>query len=221
MHAEVPQIAVSALVKTIKAHLEKAKQAQDRSEQHYISAGLHLAELKDRYKHDVKASKTQTWEQYVRETFGLGRSRADELIRIADGRATLEDTRAVKAASVAKSKAKVPKTAATSGGSRNSGFGDGPMSKTEAGKLAATNDADAPALAPHQIDPDDLICQFSAQVRSGGLDIARQIEVAYRPRLIERLREVADEIELEADRWAKEARRREELPDIPEFLRRI
>ncbi|MGY4434844.1 hypothetical protein ACVWWO_007321 [Bradyrhizobium sp. F1.13.1] len=138
MHAEVPQIAVSSLVKTIKAHLEKAQQAQDRSEQHYISAGLHLAELKDRYKCDVKASKTQTWEQFVRDTFDLGRSRADELIRIADGRATLHDTRAVKAASVAKSKAKVPKTAASSGGS-------GDIAEKKA-RLAG-KDADAPALA--------------------------------------------------------------------------
>jgi hypothetical protein len=135
---EVPQIAVSSLVKTIKAHLEKAKQAQDRSEQHYISAGLHLAELKDRYKRYVKASKTQTWEQFARDTFGLGRSRADELIRIADGRATLDDTRAVKAASVAKSKAKVPKTAASSGGS-------GDIAEQKA-RLAG-KDADAPASA--------------------------------------------------------------------------
>ena len=210
MRAEVPQIAVSSLVKTIKAHLEKAKQAQDRSEQHYISAGLHLAELKDRYKRDVKASKTQTWEQFVRDTFGLGRSRADELIRIADGRATLDDTRAAKAASVAKSKAKVPKTAASSGGS-------GDIAEKKA-RLAATND-ETPGLAP--TDPaDHLISPFSEAVRSSVLEIMRKIGADYRPRLIERLREVIDEIEIEADRWSKETVRREEMPDIPACLRR-
>jgi predicted transcriptional regulator len=43
-------------------------------------------------------------------------------------------------------------------------------------RMTATKDADAPRLAPHQTDPDHLISQFSAQVRSTGLDIARQIE---------------------------------------------
>jgi DNA-binding Lrp family transcriptional regulator len=75
---------------------------------------------------------------------------------------------------------------------------------------------DAPALAPQQTDPDDLIALFIAHVRASGLDLARQIEPAHWPMLIERLREVTDEIEIEADRWAKEAQ-----PDgIPEFLRR-
>ena len=202
--ATLPQTAVSSLVKIIKAHLEKAKQAEEKSEQHYISAGLRLAELKDRYRRDVKVSKTQTWEQYVHETFGLGRSRADELIRIADGRATLEDTRAIKAASVAKSKAKVPKTAASSGGP----------------SVAVCGDANTPELASHQSDPDHLIAQFTTEVRSSVLDIARQIKVADRSRLIERLREVIDEIEVEIERWAKGARRPEEFPDMPACLRR-
>ena len=84
----------------------------------------------------------------------------------------------------------------------------------------AAKDADAPGLAPHRTDPDHLISQFSAQVRSTGLDIARQIEAGYRSTLIERLHEVADEIALEAERWAKEVHRPEEMPGIPEFLRR-
>jgi hypothetical protein len=41
------------------------------------------------------------------KTFDLGQPRADELIRIADGRTTVAEVRAVKAASVAKSKAKL------------------------------------------------------------------------------------------------------------------
>ena len=74
--------------------------------------------------------------------------------------------------------------------------------------------------APHQIDPDHLITQFTTQVRSNGLEIAKEIEAAFCPTLIERLHEVVDEIELEAERWPKEAHRLEELPDIPAFLRR-
>jgi len=84
---------------------------------------------------------------------------------------------------------------------------------------AARND-DAPALAPQQTDPDCLIALFTTQVRASGLDIARQIEAGYRPRLIERLHEVVDEIEIEAERWAKEVHRFEELPDIPACLKR-
>jgi hypothetical protein len=191
--------------------------------------------LKDRYKQDVKASKTQTWEQYVKATFGIGRSRADELIRIGEGRATLEDTRAVKAASVAKSKAKVPKTAASSGGSatvfaKTDATDDEPAQAEgtfpvhfgschggRVGTKPKAKAADAPGLV--QTDPDHLIAQFIAHVRASSLDIMRQTDAAYQPRFIERLREVIDEIEVEAERWAKEAQH-EEMPGIPDFLRR-
>lgn len=74
--------------------------------------------------------------------------------------------------------------------------------------------------AAHQVDADYLIAQFTAQVRSSGLEVARQIEAACRPMLVERLHEVIDEIGLEAERWAIEARQLEEMPDIPAFLRR-
>ena len=80
---------------------------------------------------------------------------------------------------------------------------------------------DAPdPKAPHQSDPDHLISQFTMQVHSTGLDIMRQIGGACRPQLIERLREVIEELELEVERWAKEAHQREEMPDIPIYRRR-
>jgi hypothetical protein len=82
-------------------------------------------------------------------------------------------------------------------------------------RTAAEHDDGAPELAPQQIDPDHLISQFTAEVRAGGLEIAKQIETEYRPMLVERLHEVIDEIELEAEHWAKEAQRPEGLPDIP------
>lgn len=76
--AATAELAIPTLVNTIKAHLAKAAQAADKAEQHYITAGLRLKELKLR-----KPSATP-WPEYVRETFGLGQQRADELIRIAD-----------------------------------------------------------------------------------------------------------------------------------------
>jgi hypothetical protein len=77
-----PMIPIPQLVATIKAHLSKADHSAEKSRQHFVSAGLHLAELKARYKTEVKASKSHTWPEYVEERFGLRRSRADELIRI-------------------------------------------------------------------------------------------------------------------------------------------
>jgi len=85
-------------------------------------------------------------------------------------------------------------------------------------RTAATKDDDAPGLAPHQNDPNYLISQFAEQVRSSGLDIAREVGATHRPMLVARLREVIDEIELEAERWAKEAHQRWEMPDIPIYL---
>lgn len=81
-------------------------------------------------------------------------------------------------------------------------------------RTAATKDDDR----PQKIDADHLISRFAAQVRSRGLEIARQIGANW-PMLIERSHEVVDEIALEAERWSSEAHR-PELPDIPAFLRR-
>jgi hypothetical protein len=102
------EIAIPALVATIKAHLAKGAQSLEKSEQHYVTAGLRLKELKAR-----KPSETP-WPEYVRKTFNLGQSRADELIRISDGRTTVAETRLSKATSTAKSKAKSSATGADS-----------------------------------------------------------------------------------------------------------
>jgi hypothetical protein len=81
------QISIPSLIHTIKSHLAKSVQSADKAEQHFVSAGLRLKELKAR-----KPSETP-WPEYFRETFDLGRSRADELIQIADGRTTVEKVR--------------------------------------------------------------------------------------------------------------------------------
>jgi hypothetical protein len=68
------------LISTIKTLIEKGDHAFEKGRQFYIAAGMHLKDLKSRKPAGV------AWESYVRETCDLGRSRADELIRIADGR---------------------------------------------------------------------------------------------------------------------------------------
>ena len=69
------------LIKAIKAHIAKG-------EQHYISAGLHLAKLKERCPDQA------TFLALVKDKIGIGKSRTYELLQIADGRKTVEEVRA-------------------------------------------------------------------------------------------------------------------------------
>src|SRR5437016_2899606 len=69
------------LCKAIKAHIAKG-------EQHYISAGLHLAKLKERCPDQA------TFLALVKDKIGIGKSRTYELLQISDGRKTVEEVRA-------------------------------------------------------------------------------------------------------------------------------
>jgi hypothetical protein len=69
------------LIKAIKVHVAKG-------EQHYISAGLHLAKLKERCPDQA------TFLALVKDKIGIGKSRTYELLSIADGRKTAEEVRA-------------------------------------------------------------------------------------------------------------------------------
>jgi hypothetical protein len=73
------------LIRTIKAHLDKGDHASEKAEQHYITAGRHLKTLRDNH--------TGTWVEWVtllKTEIGIGKSRASELMEIADGRKTAE-----------------------------------------------------------------------------------------------------------------------------------
>jgi hypothetical protein len=74
------------LARRVKALVEKGDRAAEKAEQFYKSAGLHIKEIKQKY--------SEHWEIIVRDRCGLGRSRAYELMAIADGRTTLERVRA-------------------------------------------------------------------------------------------------------------------------------
>jgi hypothetical protein len=232
MDAKLPQIPVSSQVKTIKAHLEKAKQAEERSEQHYISAGLHLAELKDRYKRDVKASKFEKWDGYIRKTFGLGRSRADELIRIASGKATVAETRANTAKRVQK----------------HSSMKKSPLANGGSGKRSVTVFAGAPTPAPASpqkqlealsLELENFSSDYCARVREW--HEARPNNHQYIPRLVgmleqaaQRLQKLAEDIDgrTAVDNWRASVAAKDQAPrapagppvsdglDIPSFLKR-
>jgi hypothetical protein len=76
---------VLTLARRVKALIEKGDRAAEKAEQFYKSAGIHIKEIKEQ---------SEDWETIVREQCGLGRSRAYELMAIADGRTTLEKVRA-------------------------------------------------------------------------------------------------------------------------------
>ena len=85
--------ATAVLLKRIKAHAEKGDRARAlenqhraKAEQHDTSIGLLLTQLKGMH--------PDNWEFLAREHAGVGRSRAYELIAIADGRADANEQRA-------------------------------------------------------------------------------------------------------------------------------
>lgn len=75
------------LVEELKEHLRVAATAQAMADEHWMAAGRLLKRLK-RMKPEG-----ETWEVYVRREAGLSRERADELIRITEGRTTVTEVR--------------------------------------------------------------------------------------------------------------------------------
>lgn len=66
-----------------KAHMEKGDQSKEKADQHYISAGLELKVAKENLPVGLP------WAKAVLD-YGIHKTRANQLIRIADGRTTLE-----------------------------------------------------------------------------------------------------------------------------------
>jgi hypothetical protein len=77
------------LVRLIKEHIAKGDKAAEKSEQHYIAAGQHLKTLKANH-----GGTWAEWEALLKDRIGIGKSRASELMQIADGRKTVEEVRA-------------------------------------------------------------------------------------------------------------------------------
>jgi hypothetical protein len=90
------------LFNTVKVLIEKGDKAKAKSEQFYIAAGQHLKTLKTEH-----TGNTAEWEALLKEKCGIGKSRAYELMKIADGRATVEEVRAEKAESVRKVRGRI------------------------------------------------------------------------------------------------------------------
>jgi hypothetical protein len=87
---------LSTLAGTIKAHIAAGDKAVGKAEEHYKAAGIHLLEAKER----VKRTANLTWPAFLVSQCSIQRSRADELIAIAEGKKTLAEVRAASAARV-------------------------------------------------------------------------------------------------------------------------
>jgi hypothetical protein len=82
----------SQIIAAIKAHIARGDKAADKAEQHYIAAGKHLKTLKAEH-----TGSWSEWEALLRERVGIGKSRASELMAIADGTKILAEVRAATA----------------------------------------------------------------------------------------------------------------------------
>jgi hypothetical protein len=89
------------LIRTIKAHIERGDRAKDKADQHYIAAGQHLKALKEQHE-----GSWAEWEALLNDKVGIGKSRASELMQIADGRKTVDEVRDRTADSVRESRAR-------------------------------------------------------------------------------------------------------------------
>ena len=56
------------LIKAIAVHIEKGDQAQDKAQQHYVSAGQHLITLKAQHK-----GTWAEWETLLKDKIGIGK----------------------------------------------------------------------------------------------------------------------------------------------------
>jgi hypothetical protein len=83
------------LVKTIRTHLAKAETLQGKANDHFVAAGIHIKTLKAQ--HDGAGGTWAQWEEKLRTQLNLGKSRASELMQIADGTKTIEGIRGAEA----------------------------------------------------------------------------------------------------------------------------
>ena len=86
-------------------HYKAGEKAQDRAEQQMLAAGLYLKEAKDRLDLRKNPNAPMNFAQFLLHHCPIGKSRAYEIIAIADGRKTAEDLQEEKRESMRASRA--------------------------------------------------------------------------------------------------------------------
>ncbi len=74
----------------VRAHMDSGAKAEAKAEDHYKAAGIHLNEAKARIE---AGGEVVTWSAFLRDNCSISRSRAFELLALADGRTTLVEQR--------------------------------------------------------------------------------------------------------------------------------
>lgn len=80
---------LGGLGNTAMGHYKAAEKHKEKADQQYIAAGIYLKEAKQR----CLKTKGMTFEKFLRQHCPIGRSRAYEVIAIADGTKTIEEIR--------------------------------------------------------------------------------------------------------------------------------
>jgi hypothetical protein len=78
--------------KAVRVCIAKGDKARRKAENFYIAASQHLKALKDA--HDARGGTWVEWEALVKQRAGIGKSRASELLQIADGTRTASEVAA-------------------------------------------------------------------------------------------------------------------------------
>ena len=201
----------SQLIQTIKAHIAKGDKAKDKAEQHYIAAGQHLKTLKASH-----GGTWAEWEELLKTKIGIGKSRASELMRIADGTKTVEQVRADTAERTAKTRA------LQSSPLRSGENADDPETSADAmGARFAETDEDGPDLEPDHVRARTaFLLRANAAQEDAFYDGAVDNEVlAAAEEAAGAWNKVAASIRLMVDN-ALRAREEYDPGPIPEFLRR-
>jgi hypothetical protein len=172
------------LIKTIKAHIAKGDRCKEQSEHHYIAAGQHLITLKAEHK-----GSWSEWEELIKSKIGIGKSRASELMQIADGSKTAESVasdrreRQRKAKAIAKPKSSVvdgENDGAPEGGgpAPTAGNGADPDASAEARKAlyAAADNADGAPVPESPVTPEPESTAQAASSPSEETPIASEPE---------------------------------------------
>lgn len=91
------------LEKEVEENLDAAARSEEEAQRYYEAAGARLKQLKENMR--LKQMDV-TWSDYVRDKFDLSQQRADELIRIAEGKTTVKKVRELAREGMRKSRAK-------------------------------------------------------------------------------------------------------------------
>jgi hypothetical protein len=146
----------------------RASKAKKKSEQYFISAGQHLKLLKA--KHDEAGGSWADWEVKVKDRVGIGRSRASELMQIADGRKTEQETKAASAERKRIERKKKPLRDVTENSPTNPTAKPKPSNAQDQRELEAKQAHIAELEAAHEHDRDLAEQLQAAKIKIVGLE---------------------------------------------------